>query len=411
VCSESGLSDDLSWGRLGYIRWLDTAQDLCYSQATHPLDHTDFTKTEQRPYPVVVSDGEATSVQRNQSEPLDRVEADVTVTKIDTDVGSCLTIASLRGAIRKRAKAKSDETVRLTKRESQLMTAFGSASVADPTPHDANSVVSRPANVLWACSYIFFSFFTVQPAILGAPSAQTDANADSTPPPNANTDSPSPPNANADSPPPPNATADSPAPPNANTDALPPVNTNTDSPPPPNANGERGGDADERLDGDLRQAAGGRDAAAGGTLGQQDCGLVDGAVGSTGGRRVLRERWDVVRHFVRNVLAEPVLGAFAGVHRASIKRLAVMLVTMAPVEVWRPCTMAVESVLTVWPFLRLVAEGDDADPLLLRAVGGLLLFTCGVDAYWESVWRTGASDAALQFEAQWKATSVEHYKE
>jgi len=43
VCSESGLPDDLSWGRLGYIRWLDTAQDLCHSKTTHPLDHTDFT--------------------------------------------------------------------------------------------------------------------------------------------------------------------------------------------------------------------------------------------------------------------------------------------------------------------------------------------------------------------------------
>jgi len=46
VCSESGLPDDLSWGRLGYIRWLDTAQDLCHSKATHPLDHTDFTPME-----------------------------------------------------------------------------------------------------------------------------------------------------------------------------------------------------------------------------------------------------------------------------------------------------------------------------------------------------------------------------
>jgi len=44
VCSESGLHDDLSWGRLGYIRWLDTAQDLCHSKTTHPLDHTDFTQ-------------------------------------------------------------------------------------------------------------------------------------------------------------------------------------------------------------------------------------------------------------------------------------------------------------------------------------------------------------------------------
>jgi len=34
---------DPSWGRLGYIIWLDTAQDLCHSRGTHPLDHTDFT--------------------------------------------------------------------------------------------------------------------------------------------------------------------------------------------------------------------------------------------------------------------------------------------------------------------------------------------------------------------------------
>jgi len=34
---------DPSWGRLGYIIWLDTAQDLCHCKVTHPLDHTDFT--------------------------------------------------------------------------------------------------------------------------------------------------------------------------------------------------------------------------------------------------------------------------------------------------------------------------------------------------------------------------------
>ena len=42
VCSESGLPYDPSWGRLGYIMWLDTAQDLCHSTVAHPLDHTDF---------------------------------------------------------------------------------------------------------------------------------------------------------------------------------------------------------------------------------------------------------------------------------------------------------------------------------------------------------------------------------
>jgi len=43
VCSESKLPDDPSWGRLGYIRWLDMAQDLCHSKRTHPLNNTDFT--------------------------------------------------------------------------------------------------------------------------------------------------------------------------------------------------------------------------------------------------------------------------------------------------------------------------------------------------------------------------------
>ena len=42
VCSESGLPDDPSWGRLRYIRWLDTAQDLYHRNVTHPLDNTDF---------------------------------------------------------------------------------------------------------------------------------------------------------------------------------------------------------------------------------------------------------------------------------------------------------------------------------------------------------------------------------
>ena len=44
MCSESGLPDDPSWGRLGYTRWLDTAQDLCHSKAMHPINHTDFKK-------------------------------------------------------------------------------------------------------------------------------------------------------------------------------------------------------------------------------------------------------------------------------------------------------------------------------------------------------------------------------
>ena len=43
VCSDSELPDDPLWGRLRYIRWLDSAQDLCHSKVKHPLDKTDFT--------------------------------------------------------------------------------------------------------------------------------------------------------------------------------------------------------------------------------------------------------------------------------------------------------------------------------------------------------------------------------
>jgi len=45
VCSENGLPDDPLWGRLGYVMWLDTAQDLFQSKVTHPLDNTDLTST------------------------------------------------------------------------------------------------------------------------------------------------------------------------------------------------------------------------------------------------------------------------------------------------------------------------------------------------------------------------------
>jgi len=42
ACSDSERPDDPLWGRLRYIRWLDTAQDLCHSKVTHPLKNTDF---------------------------------------------------------------------------------------------------------------------------------------------------------------------------------------------------------------------------------------------------------------------------------------------------------------------------------------------------------------------------------
>jgi len=53
---------------------------------------------------------------------------------------------------------------------------------------------------------------------------------------------------------------------------------------------------------------------------------------------------------------------------------------------------------------------DAVDPLTTRAIGELLLFTCGVDAHWETLWWRQASDGAKAFEAQWNVTSPDRYK-
>jgi len=61
-------------------------------------------------------------------------------------------------------------------------------------------------------------------------------------------------------------------------------------------------------------------------------------------------------------------------------------------------------------FPRLIGEADAVDPLTTPAKGELLLFTCGVDAYWETLWWRQASDGAKAFEAQWKVMSPDKYK-
>jgi len=116
-----------------------------------------------------------------------------------------------------------------------------------------------------------------------------------------------------------------------------------------------------------------------------------------------------VRHVFHTFLAEPVVGAFAGLDRPAIRDLAQQLILSSSKSEWLSAASAVESVAIVWPFLRLVGKADDADPLLLRAIGELLLFKEGVDRLWETKWRFLASPVSLDFEADWKETSVEQY--
>jgi len=307
-----------------------------------------------RPCKVVVQDGQVISVIKNQSEPLFKVTTDLSTTRMDVDMGCCLPSAAARSAVRKRTKAAAfDEPVRLTKEEYKALLSLRMAGLLAPEDQTAGSVCSHPAIVRWACGALFFSFFHVS-AIVRRPGVGADGR----------------------------------------------------------DNGGSEADVDEpAINGaatveQLRAAV----AARRGTI-VYECRAVDAAVDGSDDAATTRERWGVVRHFFHTFLAEPVVGAFAGLDRPAIKDLAQQLLLFSTTSEWLSAATAVESVAIVWPFLRLVGKAEDADPLLLRAIGEMLLFTDGVDTLWETKWRSLASPASLAFEADWKTMFVDHYNQ
>lgn len=118
-----------------------------------------------------------------------------------------------------------------------------------------------------------------------------------------------------------------------------------------------------------------------------------------------------MQRFLHTFLAEPVVGALAGLNRPQIRLLAVAMVRAVPGRARIRSAKAVESVGVVWPFVRFIADAPVMSMPLVRAGGEVLLFACGVDAYWETMWRRRASPAALNFETQWKETSVAKFRE
>ena len=124
---------------------------------------------------------------------------------------------------------------------------------------------------------------------------------------------------------------------------------------------------------------------------------------------VERERWRVFRRFLLTFLGHPVVGAFAGLPRVRIKRLAKKLALDASLAERKPHAKEVESLGIVWPFLQLVGTADDVDPQMTRAVGEFLLFACTVESYWETLGRDQASEGAKEFEQQWRETSAPKY--
>jgi len=318
-----------------------------------------------RPYLAVIADGQVLSILRNQSQPLMRLTEDVVGVPLDAGHGSCLASAGLRTSIRKRTTAERQQVVRLTREEHSTFRRLADELSSEPPPHAVGRVISKSANLAWAAAFIYFSFYT---------------------------------NEVSDSDPGAEAAADGTA----------------------AANDASGDGADA-------PAAGGAGAGGGGPPAAEDNGgeegvaaaaahaayfvskQVPGAVGAGLSPTVEKERWRVVRRFVLTFLGHPVVGALTGLPRTRIRRLAKKLALGAPLAEWKAHAKAVESVGIVWPFLQLIGSADDVDVQMTRAVGELLLFTCGVDSYWETLWRNQASVACKAFEDNWRLTSAAKY--
>jgi len=276
-----------------------------------------------------------------------RLTEDVVSVPMDSGHGSCLASAGLCTAIRKRTTAERQQVVCITKEEHSTLKRLADEFSSKPPPHAAGRVISKSENLAWAAAFIFFLFYT-----------------------------------------------------NEESDADPGAHKAADGTVAAN-------EAD--VDGAGAPADGGAGAGGGGPPATEGDGggegvaaaaahaayfvskKVPGAVGTGLSATVAKERRRVVRRFVLTFLGHPVVGAFTGLPRMRIRRVAGNLAMGAPLAEWKAHAKAVESVCIVWPFLQLIGAADDVDVQMTRAVGELLLFTCGVDSYWETLWRNQAS--------------------
>ena len=318
-----------------------------------------------RPYLAVLADGQVLSILRNQSQPLVRLTEDVVGVPLDAGHGSCLASAGLRTAIRKRTTAERQHVVRLTKEEHSTLKRLADEVTSEPSPHTAGRVISKSANLAWAAAFIYFSFYTNEVSYAD-PGADTAADGTAA----AN-------EAGVDG-------ADAPAAGGAGSGGGGP----------PATEGNGGGEG---------FAAAAAHAAC--FVSKQ----VLGAVGTGLSATVEKERWRIVRRFVLTFLGHPVVGALTGLPRMRIRRLAMKLAMGAPLAAWKAHAKAVETVGIVWPFLQSIGAADDVGVQMTRAVGELLLFTCGVDSYWETLWRNQASVGCKAFDDNWRSTSAAKY--
>ena len=135
-----------------------------------------------RPYIAVFHDGEVLSILRNQSQPLIRMTEDVRVVAMDTNHGSRVPVAAIRGAVRKRLSEDRSAVVRLTKDEHAALSRLGEELLSVPVALTVEEQHSCPLAVMWAAAFLFFSFYTHEqahelPVVTGA-AAGADDNAE-----------------------------------------------------------------------------------------------------------------------------------------------------------------------------------------------------------------------------------------
>lgn len=313
---------------------------------------TNCRRSRRRPYAHIVCDGQTVAPFKNKTHPFVRDSANCPTVPVPIAEGCVARVAGVRRVVRKRVKLKWNEACAVPKSDALKMARFA-ASGTDAHAIDL-SRSNRAKTAKWAGSCIFFSFY------------------------HAGRESP--------------------------------IAVDTDG--------------SELEEGDISgdEVATGGD---GGQLAALSSSTSSSASSSASGMSpfkslvsttaaigvrelsaaVRRQRWSNVRTLLRTFVAEPVIGVFGGCDRKGLRRLSRALVRGEKQLTWIDLLDCVSGVNVLLPFLLQVADDMDADPLLCRAVGELVLFSMEADLHVERLWTLKATEDSKLYQAMWQNTS------
>lgn len=364
-----------------------------------------------KPYLAIVVDGQTIGIFRDASFPFERDNANVPSIPVSIDNASAVPMAKVRKCVRQRLKAGVGEQVSFSKAEQVAMSKFSAAGGVAPPLGDHASASHRAECALWAASCFFHSCFVVTDVAREPPCE--DDTIDAT--------------AEADAPSAPHPTRPTSSAPSSRSCPTPPrsqsprgsASTTCDSPLAPAASPAASSEpsATAAVDAVRHELRGGEDGATGAEgerapgIGFKYCYAIATALGHGELQPVVkRERWAVVHHFCNTILAEPLIGIFAGCAVDKITTLAMALVNGSKTEVWMPLSTCVHSLHVVWPALEMLADDRDEDQELCRAFGKLLMFAIHTDLHMERLWRARMNAESLRYEAEWKNADVAKFR-